>query len=115
MGHFSPWKGAQLGELSLASSEDIQSCGREPFAASVWGLQARPPPPAPLTGCISSELRRGAQAGRRGVGGIRRGGAARLTRVPVRSEWPGHAVWVEGRGGAVRRGRGRKETARETV
>lgn len=97
-----PWKEAQFGELSLASSEDIQNCGREQFAA--WRGAGRVSKPAPphlqLLQQVASALGSGSgpRLGGGGAGGVRRGGAAGPTRVPVRSERPGQAVRVEGRG-----------------
>lgn len=67
------------------------------------------PIPSPFNRLHQLLLRLAAQAGRRGVGGVRRGAAVGLTRVPVRSERPNHTVRVEGRG-RCSGDRGRRET-----
>lgn len=68
-------EGGLVGELSLVSSEDIESCDTM-FAVSRTGVY-KPTPhlPALWIGCISSGLRLGGQGGRRGLGGTRRDGA----------------------------------------
>lgn len=89
----------------MASSEDIQSCGREQFAA--WGGGVKVTKSAPhlqllqqLASALGSGL--GPRPGGGRVGGVWRGGAAGPTRVPGRSKRLGQVVRVEGRGGRGR-------------
>ena len=79
---------------------------------------AKPAPhpiPSPFNRLHQLLLRLAARVGRRGVGGVRRGGTVRSTRVPVRTERPNHTVRVEGRGRCLRDGEGEKPRARESL
>ncbi|XP_036127482.1 sodium-coupled neutral amino acid transporter 5 isoform X2 [Molossus molossus] len=89
-------RGDSVGELSLASSEDIQSYGRE-FAASGAGVSKPVPTPCPVNRLHQLWARLGAQAwGPGGKEGCRRyyeRWGSQPTCVPVRSR--DLATWME--------------------